>query len=367
MPSLKEIPQNKEQILSHAETMVFLRGHLPIKEIMTVTRERFTNIDSILSEAQINKHDQGHQLRTAVHAAQAMHQLGFSHREIMQATSGALIHDVGYNKRDEAEDDSLDGYNVGTKAQFKKHALKGALEVEESLRAMLAAVREQGDDNPTLKRLVSYKDENGEMQTLDEEDVKKIVEAILNHNDYGKDNANYDPHEISKGALMVQLFDKLDICRKRVYPEHMDPGAFVEDSKDYDPKYFHRVAPYCVQSYEHQIDPETGTMEMVYKVDLAEFRALMQKSHPDFRYSEADFTSDFQRAYTKNCRIAAEAVGVILDNPTNQATLTVKLDFGNDRVEDLEFARPNREIYEEQTRSLRATIAEMVEERQRAA
>ena len=338
-----------------------------MKELMTATRGRFREIDEILLEAQINKHDQSHQLRTAVHAAQSMRQLGFEHREIIQAATGALIHDVGYNRPDDAAKDSDDGYNVGKKAKFKKHALNGALEVEGRLQRMLDVVRKRDVSGSTMGKLVSYKDENGETQLIDEADISRIAEAILNHNDYGKSEASYDPRQISKGALMVQLFDKLDICRKRVYKEHMTPESFVEGSDEYDPQYFHKVVPYCIRNYEPKMDPESGTMEMTYHVDLAEFKQLVREKYPHYRYNEDDYKNDFVLAYRKNCRIAAEAAGVILGQAGNDGTLTVKLDFGNERVEELVFNRPNREIYEHKSGELRASIADILKDKTKSA
>jgi len=160
---------------------------------------------------------------------------------------------------------------------------------------------------------------------------------------------------------MIQVMDKVDICRQRVYKEHMTPETFVEGSGHYDEQYFHKVVPYCIpQPPEHSMDPETGTMTSVFHVDLRDFKRLMQNSYPGFRYNEDEYTRDFRRAYTKSCRTAAEGVGVILDNPTNQATLTVRLDFGNGHIKELEFARPNRKIYEEEVKGLRVTFGELV-------
>lgn len=329
-----------------------------MKEILTVARGRFQNIDALLSQENINKHDQSHQIRTAVHAVRAMRQMGFEHREMMVAGAGALIHDIAYNQPDDNVEDSDDGYNVGKKARHKEHAKKGAHEAGRILRTALGAVREQGDSNPALKELISYKDANGEMRVINEQDIELIEESILNHNDYGKDEAAYDPRLISKSALMVQMFDKLDICRKRVYDEHMTPGTFVEGSGEYDEHYFHKVVPYCIRNYEAKMDAESGTIEMTYHVEIGDFKKLMREKYPHFNYSEAEFSHDFLRAYTKNCRIAAEAAGVILDNSDNRGTLTVKLDFGNGRTEEMAFNRPNREIYEQQTGELRVSIAE---------
>lgn len=368
MPPLNKNPRIENNTASQAETMVFVEEHLPFEQITTITRERFRKIDRILEQVNINKHDQSHQLRTAVNAAQAMRQLGFDHREILMATAGALIHDVAYNQPDDAEGDSMDGYNVGKKAKFKKHAWKGAREVGGALRSALAAVREQGDSNPTLKGLISYKDKNGEMKLIDEEDIELIEETILNHNDYGKDDRKYDARGVGKGPLMVQVMDKMDICRQRVYKEHMTPESFVEGSSQYDEQYFHKLVPYCIpQPPEHSMDPETDTMTSVCKVRIDDFIKLMREKYPNFNYSEADYMRDFRRAYSKNCRIAAEGAGVILDNPTNEATLTVKLDFGNGNVQELEFARPNREIYEKESKALTATIAEITRDKLKAA
>lgn len=346
-----------------ADTMVFLKQHLPMKQIMTVTRDRFKEIYGILEEAQINKHDQSHQLRTTVNAVQAMQELGFEHEEIMAAAIGGLIHDIGYNQPDHDEKDSDDGYNVGTKATFKQHAKKGAEEAEATLKTMLETVREQGDSNPTLKQLISHRGEDGEMRLIDEEGIEKIAEAILNHNDYGKNKAGYDPRQIGKGALMIQLFDKLDICRERVYSEHMAPETFVEGSGKYDEQYFHKVVPYCISYYEPQMDPETGHMDMTYHVDIDDFKRLMRKRYPHFNYDEDEYVQDFLRAYTKNCRIAAEAAGVILDNTNNSGTLTVKLVFKNGRTHELPFNRPNREIYEEEADGFRASIGDLLKDR----
>lgn len=334
-----------------------------MKELLSVTRDRFREIDEILLGAQINKHDQSHQLRTAVHAAKAMRELGFEHREVMQAATGALIHDVGYNSPDDEAKDSDDGYNVGKKAKFQMHARNGAMEVEDRLLKMIEVVRKRGLDDSLISQLVSYKDENGETRVIDEGDVDKIAEAILNHNDYGKNEAGYDPRQISKGALMVQLFDKLDICKKRVYEEHMSPSSFVEGSGEYDETYFHKLVPYCVSHYEPKMDAETGHMEMTYHVNIADFKRLMREKYPHFKYSEDEYVQDFLRAYTKNCRIAAEAAGVILGSTSSEGTLTVRLDFGNGRRQELAFNRPNREIYEQQTGELRASIAEIIKDK----
>ncbi len=352
---------------SQAETMVFLKQHLPMKEVLEVTRERFREIDGILLQAQINKHDQSHQIRTAVFAAQAMRELGFSHREIMQATTGGLIHDVGYNRPDDAEKDSDDGYNVGKKAKFKKHALNGAIEVEERLQRILKVVRKKGVDDSVLSQLVTYKDENGDIQMIDEEDIERIGEAILNHNDYGKNKAGYDPRQIGKGALMVQLFDKLDICKKRVYKEHMSPSSFVEGSGEYDEQYFHKLVPYCISHYEPKMDQKNGHMEMTYHVNVGDFRDLMRNKYPNYNYGEDDYVQDFQRAYTKNCRIAAEAAGVVLDNQNGAGTLTVILDFGNGRTEELTFSRPNREIYGKEVEGFRPKLGDVLKSTSRDA
>lgn len=351
-----------------AEAIMFMKDHMSLKAIMQMTRDRFAEIDTLLRQEKINKHDQGHQLRTAANAVEAMRDLGFGHRDTVLAAAGALIHDIGYNQPDEPSEADLNHeYHGGKKAQFKKHALTGAIEAQQALSDMLNSVKQDGEENSDLTELMSYKDEAGKRHVINEEDIHKITEAILNHNDYGKDDDNYDPRQIGSGALMVQLFDKLDICKQRVYPEHMEPGVFVEGHEDFDPKYFHRAVPYCISNYEYKIDEQAGIMYMVYHVELDEFRTLVQAQFPDFQYSETDFVSDFQKAYGKNCSIGAEAIGAIMELRTSAPTLEVELRFKEGSSKKLGFAKPERDIYAESVRPLRASIAEHLAKRSLAA
>lgn len=330
-------------------------------EIMRITRKRFAEIDELLLREHINKHDQPHQLRTAVNASSTLRQMGASHRDIMRAAVGGLIHDIGYIDPDEVPEEAAhDDYHGGNNRKFKKHARKGATEARRVLTQMLQTVRSQDDANPSLKKLISYKDENGQDQLMDEEDIERIAEAILNHNDYGKDG-DYDARTISTSALMVQLFDKLDICKGRVYKEHMEPDAFMPGSEEFDQRYYHRSVPFCVQSYDYELDEKRGVMDMTYHVDLSEFRELMRAKYPDFEYTEEDFTHDFKRAYAKNCQIAAEAVSVILDNVNGGPTLRVELVFADNGRKAMAFSRPNRDVYKREAGLLRVSIGEMLQ------
>lgn len=346
MPS--KTPPNFENITT-AQALSFMREHLPLGEMITITRQRFAEIFELLLESTINKHDQGHQFRTALNAAKAMIGLSFSLEETILALAAALIHDVGYNQPDEeAPVSNKDTYNQGKKAHFKKHALKGANEVKSVLLTLLNEAKSQGEKNPALLKLMSYKrDRDGEPYLIDEKGIDQLAEGVLFHNDYGTNEENYDPRSLTKGSLTVQLFDKLDICRARVYKEHVAPSEFAKnDHGDYvNPRCVHRMVPYCINDYDFSMNAEAGTMEIIYNVNLEAFRSLMETAHADFKYSSDEFERDFIEAYTKNCRVAAEAAGVILDNLTDEPTLNVRLRFTDGEERKLEFSRPQREIY----------------------
>lgn len=362
MPSHREKIKRVSPLAGQAPTIRFLKDHLPLSEIMSATRERFSAINRLLLTEQINRHDQGHQFRTTVNAVSAMRQLGFEHREIMQAAAGALIHDIGYIRPDEPDfSEKPDDYHGGNRAKFKKHALYGGQEAEEKLQRLLKLVETNERAAEKWGNMVSYHDENGEKQRMDETDIQAITEAILNHNDYGKDQENYDPRQIGRGALMVQLFDKLDICRQRVYNQHLNPSAFAPESPDFDPKYFHRTVPFCIRNYTFSIDREDGTLNMTYHVDLSEFQAMIREAYPNFKYEEVDFLRDFQKAYTHNCRIAAEALGVIFDRPTSQRALQIKLKFTASGAEEMAFSRPDRSIYDKMTEPLRVRLSDLLQ------
>lgn len=365
MPPENKVPITDSRELSRkAVDTIFMKEHMPLKEIMLATRERFAEIDELLRQEVINRHDQGHQLRTAVNTVSAMRQIGIPHREVLQAAFGALVHDVGYNQQDHASAEELqDEHLGGKKAQFKKHALYGAREVHETLTQLLEMAR--ADASGQAAQAISFKNKHGQPVMMDEEDVYRITEAILNHNDYGKDDVDYDPRKIGRGALMVQLFDKLDICRDRVYPEHMQPEVFDKKSDKYDEKNCHRVAPFCVSDYEWKIDVVTGKMKMTYNVDTTEFEAMMteySKDHDEpFVYNAEKYERDFLKAYEKNARIAAEAIGTIMGHETDEPMLEIELKF-TDSSKILNFARPKRDVYK-RTESLRASLAEMIGKR----
>ena len=132
----------------------------------------------------------------------------------------------------------------------------------------------------------------------------------------------------------------------------------MEGSADFDPKYFHRVAPYCVQDYDFEIDEVGRGMTMVYNVDLTDFRDMMRKEDPDFEYTESDYLEDFVSAYGKNCKIAAEAIGTAMELDTEEPVLLVSIKFKGGGEHTIPYARPDREVYRENANSVRASIAE---------
>lgn len=353
-------PFNKESFVldesCYEETLDFLGKHVALKQIIEGTRPRFEDISEILLDVGINRHDQPHQKRVALYSAAAMRQLKFKHYEILAGGVAGFIHDYGYlEKNPNTCDPDPTSYNGGPKGYFKLHALHGAKEIENKLNTLFKIAKRSKNldfkniyQEKSWRSLLIYKDELGEYKLINHEDIKLIVEIILNHNDYRKNESDYDPKDLSRPTLMVQIFDKLDNCRERVYaPEHLNPSIFIEGNEDYDVKYFHRCVPYCIQDYQCTIEPKNGNMRVVYQVELEEFNKIMKKDYPDFNYTEEMFEKDFLKAYTKNSQIAAEAIGVVLNNITDDPTLTVELNFteSNNKTE-IPFARPDRPIYQ---------------------
>ena len=323
--------------------MRFLKENMYLQALIEAIRGRFEEINALLLEKNINKHDLGHQMRTASGAVRGMQMLGFSHRDQVLGGFASITHDIGYNRADPPKAEDLnDVYHGGNKAHFKQHALSGAREAREWLGMLLKAA----PTSPEIAKIITYKDADGKEQRLDEKDIEVIVEAILNHNDYGKDDANYDPRKIGKTALMVQLFDKLDNCRQRVYKEHIEPSAFIEGNPEFDKKYFHRAVPYCISHYDFNIDRQAGVMHINYQTDIEDFTQAVRAEFPNFEYSEAHFVEDFKKAYTKNCQIAAEAAGTVMESAGLRPTLMVTLNFASGNQVTLPFSRPDREIYE---------------------
>lgn len=357
---------NLPTAVSEIDALKFMEANVPLIEISMATRQRFKKILKVLFEAGINKHNQSHQFRTALNTTRIMMELDFDRRAIVQAIIGALMHDIAYHKPDTKEKGGgRDDYNTGKKAHFMKHALNGAREIERLLNGLLKRAKRQGDRNPKLQKLLSYKNEEGSFDLMNEEDIRAITEAILNHNDYGKDDMEYDPRTISKGALVVQLSDKMDHSRQRVYKTQMKPEVFKRNKEGYDnPKCVHQIVPYCIKSYEFSINKEEGTMEWVYKVDMTDFIDLMKKADSNFVYSKKDYVRDFEAAYTKNSEVAAEAIGLILAKTEQERvelkgkkTLIVKLQFPDGEEEIIEFARPEkRPIYTQAARETRSEV-----------
>lgn len=357
MPSRPNLSQNPDFRQRRAEAGELLRNNLNIRGILEATRERFHRISTLLKKENINKHDQGHQWRTALNAALIMMQLEFSKKEILLASGAALIHDIGYLAKSEVKPDDKDG-----KAQFKEHALKGATEAKDRIGRMLNVMnklRERKGENDEAdepekeknvmervleecEAILRYRDENGEWKAPNDEGVLLMEESILNHNDYGKNDIAYDPEKIKPPALAVQIGDKLDICKERVYAEHMSPKAFIKGINGFDSHYFHRCVPFCVQNYELSINQEEKTMKVIYHVDPSDFIDIMRREFPHFEYSNEHFSSDFMRAYTRSCEVAAEAAGVLLGNITDDTTLEVELHFKDGENRTLPFSRPLR-------------------------
>lgn len=354
-PSLSEEHETAFNLTrkDHKASWEYLNEHTALKQIIELVRHRFKSIDALLKEVGINKHDLSHQLRTASYAVAAMRKLGFfSHREIVATGVASAIHDFGYLHRDPGDADE-EGYNSGVKGTFKKHALHGAEEVKQIINGLLDFIQDEAfiNSSPEIRakakayrKLLTYKDENGQEKLVNEEDIDAIWEAIVHHNDYGKDMEGYDPRRISKGALMTQLFDKLDICRQRVYKkDHMIPSDFAPgDQRSHD--YFHRSVPYCITDYQFKIDQAAGEMTVIYEVDLDRLNRVMQNEYPNFCYTPDAFVEDFNKAYRKNLRVAAEAIGVILDHITDRPTLIAELKFKQGGSVALPFIRKNRKL-----------------------
>lgn len=332
------------------EAMVFLKRHLPVKDWIEAIRDRFDTIDTTLLEDNINVHDLGHQIRVAINTVLVLRELNFDHRSIMQAGNGALLHDVRHLPETESSLHANDDYLGGNKGKYRRHALLGAMEVEQVLTALLEHAQ-AGQPLGELETLITYKDQQGEVRQIDQQDINGIVEAVLNHNDYGQSMEGYDPKTVNKAALAVQFSDKIDNRRKRVYQEHMIPGAFIEGHPQYDPKYYHRCVSYCINDYDFSIDHSSKTITVRYEVDLTRFRRLMQQECPGFQYTKGQFLADFDRAYSKSSRIAAEAVGVLLENMSDEPTLNAEFHFTGEDASDqtyaINYSRPDREIYKQ--------------------
>lgn len=351
----------------NAAAREFLKEHIAYPEIINMIRGRFKEIFELLKEVGINKHDLSHQLRTAFSAINIMRELGpdyFSHREVVMAGAAATFHDIAYNRPSGTADET--GYNAGKKGDFKNHAPEGADEVKAYLTEALEKMKQAKDQlNPEiaqLRKILTYKNENGESKRINDQDIDDIWGSIFHHNDYGKDKAEYNPWLIKNMMLMVQLCDKLDISRQRVYPEHMAPEDFVPtekrtDGQERDEKFIHRSVPYCINEYSYVVNAQNGRMTWKAHVDLEKFNTFMKDHHSDF-YDPDSFAEDFHRAYEKNARVAAEAFGKIMhrvdekDSLSNQthyldshSPLVVELDFGNGEKRRLYYRRPEREIY----------------------
>ncbi|MCK5601237.1 HD domain-containing protein [Candidatus Pacearchaeota archaeon] len=356
----------------YASAREFLKEHSSLKEIVHWVRSRFSDITKNLREEEINKHDLSHQLRTAYNGVNIMQALGedyFTHRETILAGIAAVIHDVGYIDGD-TEDIEEKGYNSGNKGKYKKHALKGANEVKRKLNQYLKLVNGAYGDRvkidaekvEEIRKMLTYKDENGEDRLINDKDIEFIWGSILHHNDYGKDTAEYNPWMVDPSALIVQLCDKLDHCRQRIYKEHLNPEDFVPDHErtngsERDDKYFHRSVPYCIQDYKFLVNEKNGRMTWVANVDLNRFNELMKDVKPNY-YTPDSFAKDFHTAYEKSARVAAEALGAILHQsedrkPLKEQTqyldihspLVVELQFSDGNKKRLYYTRPDRDIY----------------------
>jgi HD superfamily phosphodiesterase len=337
----------------YGETREYLKKHSSFQEIIRATRDRFDEIFELLEKEGINKHDQGHQVRVALNSAIAMRKMDFSNRETVVATIAGLLHDYGYNRYDkEYSNKSEEGYLGGKKGKFKKHAIQGADEVVRKIKAMKRIIANT-ESNPNAsqeekekiaywKKLLSYTDEKGTQSLLNEQDLELIHETILHHNDYGKKSEDYNPYNVSHSALMIQVFDKVDHCKQRVYDEHLKPEAFMMGHPEFDSKYYHRSVPACIQRNEFEINPEKGVMTCRYYIDTGDFEAMMQKQLPDFEYTTEAYTKDFIAAYKKNSKVAAEAIAVLTGRKTHKRTLHVELIFANGDEEHLTFKGPKR-------------------------
>lgn len=336
-----------------------LKEGVELTTLINSVRDRFKAITQLLRQPEtlLNQHDLSHQMRTSLNSVALLERLGFSKRETLLVGVAGIMHDIGYIRKDVDEADK-EGYNAGVKGWFKKHALHGANELEDVLKLMLEVVNNPKileHEDPEIRsiiqkkvsewrKMLEYKDENGEVHMIDTNDVQLMREAILHHNDYGKEGASYDPTGFNQAALATQLFDKLDIVKDRIDERHVTPHQ-VHPEVGTDPHGCHRRAPWCVTDYHFSVDPQEGMMRAIYEVNLNRLSAVMQAEYPGFIYTEEAFVNDFNEAYSKSCRVAAEAAGILMNKASDTANFTVELRFKDGNSVELPFARPKRPIY----------------------
>jgi len=330
----------------------FIKERLHVPEVFKFTAERFRQIYNLLLKVSINKHDQGHQYRVGLNTVVLMEMLGYDKEVQAVSALSALIHDIGYNRKDPPDHNNIDPAAAG-KTSFKKHAAYGADEAKRWLE-LLGKMKESERNISTLPSnaqaqgvslddLITIKDENKNWRTLNKEDILQIYNQILHHNHYGMEGREFDPGEAGAVGLMVRFGDKIDVCRQRVYDEHVkDPNVFIEGDDSFDPFYFHRCVPYSTLGYEFDMPEDCSSVTIRYYVDLDDFNVLMSGVEGYEGYTQEDYRKDFLRAYKKSFEIVSESLAVILGEGAAENNLRIEFVCEQGEIEPMEFSSPEK-------------------------